>query len=441
LVLTRLYAPAEFGQYASILALASVLGALITMSYQTAIPLAEDDEESRVVAWLAVTTASLAAAGITVVLAGSVVAGVEVLGWQPSWQHVLFVPITSLTIAVWGTLQYRQSRLSAFHRVALATGTGAATQVGSQIALGWLGAGAAGLSGGYLVGRLMNLAVLLRGAHLGRLPKWRSLLRSGARWSQMPRWQLPTTVLNLMATSALAPWVALQYGLASAGSFAFALQMLSVPAALVGQAITMILFPKLAEAERVSGIRPDRMDEYVRRLSSVAFPVFLPVLVLGPALFAVVFGSEWTEAGAIASILSPYLAVSLVSSSLSSVPVVKHRFGTILGWATLDTSARFAAIALGNVISSAQLGFALYSAVGTLSAGMYLAWTLHLSGASPFSPLRNCWPALPLAVGSIVILLTSRQLASLEVVVVITVVLTSVWAWVAVRGLMQRGPA
>ena len=141
LFLARLYTPDEFGQYASILAIASVFGAVITFSYPTAIPLAEDDEESRVLAWLS--SAGPPRFGGT----GHRGPGGRSCHWRRSigvaahWQHVVFVPLTSLAIAVWGTLQFRQSRLSAFHRVALATSSGAATQAGTQLV--WDGPGQA----------------------------------------------------------------------------------------------------------------------------------------------------------------------------------------------------------------------------------------------------------------------------------------------------------
>lgn len=437
LLLTRLYTPGDFGQYASILAIASVLGALITLSYQTAIPLAADDEESRVVAWLSVAAAAVSASLITVVLSIGVFAGVEAWGWRPDWQCVLFVPFTSLAIAVWATLQFRQARLSAFHRVAQATSIGAATQAVSQIGLGWLGTGAPGLSSGYLVGRLLNVSILLRGARLERPPSWRRLRRAASDWSRMTRWQLPTTVMNMLGTSALTPWVARAYGLDIAGFFAFALQMLSVPAALVGQAVATILFPRFAEADRATGISPAAVEEYVRRLSSLAFPAFLPVLVLGPELFAVVFGSDWTQAGIVAAILSPYLAASLVSSPLSSIPVVKRRLGTILVWATVDTAARFAAIALGGAADSAPVGFVLYSAVGTLSFGGYLVWILGLSGVRPASLMRGSWLPEALAVGTIALLLVARFHASLGVTVVLTVAGCSAWALAAIRGVIK----
>lgn len=437
LFLARLYTPDEFGQYASILAIATVLGAIIAFSYPTAIPLADDDEESRVVAWLSMGLASFSASLITVVLAAGVILGVEVMGWRPDWQQVLFVPLTACAIALWGTLQFRQSRLSAFHRVALATSSGATTQVGTQVGLGWLGAGAPGLSTGYLLGRLVNVGVLARGARLGSPPGLSRLRQGAARWSDMPRWQLPTTVMNMLGTSALTPWVARQYGLDTAGSFAFAFMMLSVPAALVGQAVATVLFPRLAEAERGSGISPAAVEEYVRRLSSVALPLFLPVAVLGPELFAVILGSEWTQAGQIAAILSPYLAVTLISSPISSIAVVKRRMSTILIWATLDTAARFTAIALGGVVDSALTGFVLYSFVGTLSAGGYLAWTLLLAGVGPSTLLRRSWLAISLSVGAALLLVGARSRISVEVLIALTCVVTTTAGLMAIRGLRR----
>ena len=221
----------------------------------------------------------------------------------------------------------------------------------------------------------------------------------------------------------------------TAGSFAFAFQMLSVPAALVGQAVATILFPRFAEASGAQGFRPPLWRSTLRRLASVSLPVFLPVFVLGPELFALVFGSEWTQAGQIAAILSPYLAVSLVSSPISSIPVVKRRLATILVWATLDTVGRFAAIALGGAVDSALTGFALYSAVGTLSAGGYLVWTVRLSGVSPVSLIRRSWLSISFAVGTLAIALVARSHVSIVVLASLTLAACGAWGWIAIRNL------
>ena len=157
-------------------------------------------------------------------------------------------------------------------------------QVGTQIVMGWSGFGSSGLSFGYLLRRLVNVAILLRGSHLGRPP--------GLGCSSTDCWQMvqDATVASVANchehpwTSAITPWVARQYGLGAAGSFAFALQILSVPAALVGQAVATILFPRLADAERRSGVDGATMERVVTSLASVALPVFLPILVLGPEL-------------------------------------------------------------------------------------------------------------------------------------------------------------
>lgn len=421
LVLTRLYAPSEFGEYASILAIANVLGVLLTLSYQNAIPLASSDEESRIVAWLAMTIAAIVALASTAILGIFVSSGLQIAGWRPSWQGMVFIPFTAWAIGMWSILQLRQSRSSRFHQVALATGMGSLTQAGTQLGLGLAGAAWGGLGAGYLLGRLVNAATLLRGARLGRPPSVRRMLQMGATWSTMPTWVLPPAILNLMGTVAMTPWVAYTFGLPTAGLFAFAYQMLSVPAALLGQSVATILFPRFADGERAGGIHRSELDRCIVGLAAISVPMFIPVIVLGPQIFSLVFGQSWEEAGQIAAILAPWVAVSFISSPVSSLALVKRRFRMITLIGVIETSVRFSAIAIGGVAGSQFLGIGLFALVGIAISINYVAWVSRLTGGSLWAVVMHYrwWCGMVLV--SVPTLVLAQAVLPLTLVVPLTV--------------------
>lgn len=435
LLLARLYTPSEFGLYASILAIASVLAVVGVLSYPSGIPLAASDEESRELAWLSIAIASFLAMLTTLGLSAIVVSGASILGWVPDWRHVVFVPFTALAIAIFTTLQWRQSRLGGFAQVSRATAGGGLTQAGSQVALGWIGLGAAGLSTGYLVGRMVNLGLLAHRSRLGQPPQLSALRRAARTWSTLPRWLLPPTVLNLLGTTAITPWVAHNFGLSTAGAFAFAVQMLSAPAALVGQAVSMVLFPRLAYRERLSGVEAPELERYVRGLALLAFPVFLPILVLGQQIFSLVFGSEWTAAGVIASILTPWMALNFISSPLSSFGVVKGRYRRVAAIAALETGSRFGAIAMGGLLGSEVVGLALYSAAGCAFSIYSIAWVLRLAGGRVTGLMREHWRVLCASALVVVVLLAGRQVLNTWMVAGATLLVAGLIAVLAVNAL------
>lgn len=425
LLLTRLYVPAEYGQYASILSLATVLGSVFALSYPAAIPLAKTDEESRVLVWLGMALASLAAMITTLVLGVILVTGTIIVGYQPDPIHLVLVPGTAFAVSLWTTMQYRQARLGRFSRISLATASGASVQVAVQIGAGGLGYGAPGLSVGYLLGRFVNVGLLVRGSRLGRLPRLTTLIAVARDWSKMPRWLLLTNIMGLLGTTAITPWVAHNYGLATAGLFAFSLQMLSVPAALIGQAVTTILFPRFAQTERtMGGVSVAQMERYVTSIASVAFIAFVPVLVLGPELFALVFGDDWRGAGLIASVLTPWMATNFVSSPLSSLAVVKGRLPGVAFVAALETIARFLTILVGALVGSELVGFGLYSAAGVAISINYLVWTFRLSGGSLARLVRRHIRVCILASTGVLVLLGARLVAPVSLVFALTTIFT-----------------
>lgn len=420
-LLTRLIPPAEFGHYASALGIASLLAVVVVLAYPTAVPLAETDEESRVLTWVALCLAVTFSLLAFLVLAGLAWSNGSLLGTSIAWWYALFVPLAGVAIAAFSTLQLRLSRLGGFPQIGRATATGAIVQVVAQLALAAIGFGAEGLALGYFLGRAANVALLLVGSRIGRPPRVHDLFDAARRWSGRTRWLVLTALMNMLGTTAVTPWVAHLYGPAVAGSFALALQTLSVPAALLGQAVGTILFPRLAAAKREGLLSFEQVSGYVTGLASLAFPAFLPVLILGPSLYPIVFGADWATAGSIASVLAPWVALSFVTSPISSLVLVQGKYRHTAAIATVDTSIRLGALALGASLGSVMGGFALYAAVALVSTGAYLAWMMWLVGGNLGSVIKAGWKGCCAAAVTTLLLLALRPFVPVGLLAVLTV--------------------
>lgn len=433
LILSRLYSPTTFGAFASILAIATVLAALMTFSYPAAIPLAKSHSDGRVLAWLAMFLASCVAVGSAIALTYLALSGSTLLGYRISWFGVAFIPLTALSLAMVSTLQLLSARLGMYSRIARATVTGALGQAGSQVLLGVLGAGAAGLNTGFLAGRLLNLRVLAHRSGLGR-PPTKSMMQSvGRANSAMPRWLMPTVVLNLMGTTAIAPWIAHLFGVSTAGAFALAMQMLSVPAALLGQSVGAVLFPKFAHHDREGGIDPLQVKRYARSLGVIALPAFLPVFMVGPQLFSFVFGEDWVVAGEIAAVLAPWIAVNFISGPLSSLAVIKRRFRRVFLVGAIESLARLGALGLGGVLHSEIVGFWLYSGVGVVICVVSITYALYLSGADVISLGRSLLPKGVCGLLGFVTLTALKVAAPTGVVLIVTIALLTMSLFPALK--------
>jgi len=380
--LARLFTPQEFGEFSVALAISTVIAVVATMGFEAAIPLAETDDEAAAIARLSLVCAASTALLVTVVLALGW--AVEGSGWSriDAGPGIWTIPPTAFAIAAWSSLRMVQSRAGRFTQVSIAGVGGSVVQSASQLGAGLLGGGAVWLALGYLAGRSANVVSLARRAALSWRSGTRNELYATARtWRRFPVYLAVPAVLNAVSVGAVAPAVALVYGLMFSGAFAFAARILAVPSALLGQAIATVFYPRAAAMERDGVDVASLMLRTATGLFMLAVPAFGTVLLLGPELFELIFGPQWREAGLIAAALAPWLAISFVSSPLSGYATIKNQLGRLLILSVVESALRLAALSVG-VISTPILGVMAYSSVGLLICSCYIGWFLRLAGSS-----------------------------------------------------------
>jgi O-antigen/teichoic acid export membrane protein len=142
--------------------------------------------------------------------------------------------------------------------------------------------------------------------------------------------------------------IAANLGPAAAGFWGLSLRYLKAPATLVGSAVSQALYPKLAAA----GPIPDAAGRVAVRLvmaglALLALPLVLLLWLLGPWLFAKLFGSAWREAGELARALALYIGLHFVASPLSVVTMCWEAQAWALKLALVGQVVFLAALAAG----------------------------------------------------------------------------------------------
>jgi O-antigen/teichoic acid export membrane protein len=367
------------------LGIAALLATLCSLSYPIAIPSARTRQEASDLLWLTFL------GGVCITPLATVLAAVLVsrISTAPV-SGALWVAgaATTLLLSVWGGLRAIASREDLFRSVSVSGVGDSGMQAGGQIALGQLSWGPLGLAGGYLAGKAVAVLSLLwvTRKHIAAPHRLWAAARDWIRYTLL---LTPTVMLNQASVTAVSAFVAALFGAELAGQFALAARMLAVPSVLLGQAIATVFYPKIARMTREGRSTTNAVASVATVLSSVAWPIFGITLLLGPELFTLIFGAEWSEAGATAAILSPWLALNLVSSPISSVIMVRDRLGPLLALGVLEASMRFGALALGAAFDRWHLSLMLYSATGVAISLYVIAWVLHLSGGSLIAWLRS----------------------------------------------------
>lgn len=344
-VLTRLYTPADFGQYALLWAVATNLAVVACARYEFALPL---EKTPRGAALLMALCARL----LLAVTAASVLLALVLLfgqGMALAWllpAGVLAIGATQW-LTLWATRAQRYGLMSAARVVQY--GGGAVLQV----LLGLFKMGPVGLVVGPLVACLGAAWLLARPApqggwrQMGRQPLQR-LKAMAARHRDFPLYNTPHAFIGALQDTLALLLIAAWAGDAAAGFWALALRYLKAPATLLGGALSQALYPQLLQARSAAEAR-----SLVRRsmlaLALLATPLAAVLLLWGPDLFTWIFGAQWSDAGTLARGLGLYIGLHFIASPLSVVT---------LAWRAQPWALRLSLI--GQGVFFAGLGLGLY---------------------------------------------------------------------------------
>ncbi len=158
-ILTRLYTPADFGVFAMYMAIASILGVLVTGRYELAILIPKQDRDAIHIAALS--------AGLSVVLSGLLLLVVmffnqaiaQLLGSPELSAWLYWVPASTLLSGIYQSLNYWSNRKSQYKRLAISRTAQSGSASLAQLGAGYVGAGATGLVGGQLAGQVRRIQV------------------------------------------------------------------------------------------------------------------------------------------------------------------------------------------------------------------------------------------------------------------------------------------
>ncbi|GAA1255264.1 O-antigen flipase Wzx [Pseudonocardia aurantiaca] len=361
--LTRLYDPAEFGLLAVFMAVVGMIGVVSAAALEAAVPLPVDDAEAAAVAWagltaVAVTTVVTASAGVLLAEPLAGLLGVPRLAdvW---WLVCLSVLVLGcyLVASEW---MIRERSYGTLGRRNLLQGVGQAV---TQIGLGLVGVRPIGLLLGFGVGRLLGIGgVTSRGGLLRRPPpRPAAILAALRRYRRFPLLAAPSGLLNSAGLEVPLLLVSALYGDARAGFLGLTIRVIGAPATVIGQAVHQVFTGESGARIRDAdgGLGASVRSASLRLLAVGALPA-LTLVVTGPALFGLVFGPAWTEAGDYARLLAVAYLVQFAVTPVSSTLFLLEHQDRELGW----VAVRLLLTAGGPIVcglTGAPIGTAIFA--------------------------------------------------------------------------------
>lgn len=321
---TRIYSPGQIGIVSLFLAFFGYWASTLSLRYEYALLVAQDDAESH---WLHRVAISLV---VVMSFLGVLIlwllqdANVFEFGLLPRWAPLIAVPIF-LGHGIFMVSRSWALRAGLIQPITQASIARSGANAVTRIVLGLAGGGVAALFIAELAGAcasMARLALATRRHFANSRPAYFTvvgLLAMARKYSKFPLLEAPSTWMDALAFTLPLPMIASLYGVEAAGWFGLARMVVGVPNSQIGSAVADVFQMELASAvlER-DGKRAHRIFyKLLRQMALLGLAPMLCVIALAPWLMPIVFGEKWAEAGTAAAAIAPWFYAALVVSPLS----------------------------------------------------------------------------------------------------------------------------
>lgn len=375
--LTRLYSPTQIGQLGLFLAFVQVAIIALSLRYEQAIVLPASDAVAARLAALALALVPVTSLVAAAILAGLIALGIGGYGTLP----MVAAPLAAIGLAgfgVVGVLRYWLIRHGVYRAVSQVQIVQSVVRAASQVGFGLLGGGVIGLLVSDVLGRVVGLGSVVRTAW-GTLAAARATAKVGTQAVAREFWRFPvfgapSSLLNAAAAALPVPLLAGVYGLPIAGQFALVQRVLGLPLNVIGTSVGDAMLGRMSEQARSD---PAAALPLFRRLAfvlaGVGVPGALVLALVGPDLFALVFGEPWRDAGTVAALMAPWLVAAMIVSPLSRVALVYQGQGQKLIYDLLSLGA-----VVGSILGGSAAGFDAFETIRLLAWLQALAYGVYL---------------------------------------------------------------
>lgn len=365
-ILTRLYSPEDFGIFALYMAIVSIVSVAVTGRYEMAILLPKKDGDAFNVMVLAMGL-SCAVSGLLfllVVLFNQSLT--ELLGMPGLSRWLYWVPVSTLLVGVYQSLNYWSNRKGHYRRLAVSRVTQSGSSAMVQLGGGYTGSGAAGLVGGQLIGQTLSSVVLGKliykddRAEVGKITKPR-LVAMARKYSNFPKYLIAAHGINIASSQMPVIILGMLFNTATAGFYTLTQRVMGAPMSLIAGAIGDVFRQEASQSYIQQGSCKEIYQKTLKRLVLIAAPLSVLFFFVAPWVFGFVFGPAWHVSGEYAQILTPVLFFGFVVSPLSSMFMIAEKQRVDLAWQVCFFIAVGGSFFIGMLFSSAKVSLMAFS--------------------------------------------------------------------------------
>jgi O-antigen/teichoic acid export membrane protein len=350
-ILTRIYAPEDFGLLNLFLSIGGVLAILSTAEYYYAIVLPKQDKDGNAVLavgllWLLATTVLVA---LTVLLSEPI----SQLFKSPELaQYYWMMPIYVMAVGAWNLLNYWYIRNKRYNPISRYQISQNLLSAGGKLGLGSVGILQSGMIYAVVFAPILSLAASLfasgrRLASALRELTWTDVREQARVYHNFPLYVLPRSFVNMLAGQMPVLLLTPFFGTKAVGFLSLAILLGYTPIGTITRAVYQVMYQHTMERVHQQQAIGDIFRKFLLTASAIIIPVFAVLWWVLPDLTAWLLGADWRLSGEYIRWMLPWLYVSLLSCSINYLfdVFMKQRWG--LFFEVLLALMRIAGLAIG----------------------------------------------------------------------------------------------
>lgn len=380
-ILTRIYAPEDFGLMNLFVSLSGGLVLLATLEWYNAIVLPKREEEACAVVHLSL----LSVLVVTVALVLTIPFAPSIAGLFNSPQLVKYywlLPIYVALMGGWNILNYWYIRSKRYGRISGYQISQSLFSAGYKTAFGYIP-----VVGGLIYATVLSplcslvLSLLLAGKKvlqpLGTVDREKCKM-AAVKYANFPKFSTPRVLLNYVVGQlpvlVLTPFFGARY----VGFWGMALLLSFVPVSTVVRAVYQVMYQKTAEKVNTRQSIRSHYRHFTYGTLFVVLPLFALLAIWLPQLTAWLLGSEWFVVGQYIRWLLPWLVFSILSGSIGYLVDIFFQQKKGLLFEILLAVGRAAGVAAGVVMNSFEVAVAGFAISSALVNAAQFVWYLSL---------------------------------------------------------------
>lgn len=380
-ILTRLYTPSDFGVLALYISLVTILSSIAAGRYEYAIiiPKEENDAVNIFVFSLVILSFFTFVLSSFVFIFDDLI--LKLLGTKELLFWIYFLPLSVFLTTFFILLTNYNNRQKHYKDIATSGVYRSSMMVFVQVIMGAIKSGSFGLLLGQFVSLLFgNIKLLKNILKLEGFIKRIQLTKMqilAKEYKNFPKYQLPNTILSTVSLNMPIFIFSSFFSSAVVGLYTFASKILFLPLMIISGSSAKVYNQTLVEIYNQKGDSFGFTLNFLKSLIKKIVIPFILVVWFAPEIFSFVFGKQWIEAGYYTQVLSPYIFLSTIVSSVAFIASLLQNQKHSLYISMTHFGLSLGVLLIAAFYSDIYLALTLYALVSSVVLVYNLVWMLY----------------------------------------------------------------